>query len=104
MIATIHECSRIWMAKATQIEAAAKRHLRSKTRASVDAFIERVFDERGRRIRRNAIWRVAGYKDATEFERFQRDDERSTPTAKDNFNRVLGMKSERFLELLDNKK
>ena len=42
-------------------------------RAAVDAFIEEVFQKTGKKITRTDIWRVSGYTDRTQFERFQRD-------------------------------
>jgi hypothetical protein len=44
---------------------------------------------------------VAGYKNATEFERFQRGAPRKTKSAVETFNRVLNMKPEDFIGLLD---
>ena len=41
--------------------------------------------------RRN-FWQDLGYSDATEFERWQRDDPRTTPTAREKFERVLRTK------------
>lgn len=71
-------------------------------RAAVDAFIAKVA-EAGRKITRKDIWTVAGYTDATEFERFQRDDARTTPGAELAFNRVLRKNPEDFILLLDKK-
>ena len=70
-------------------------------RAAVDAFIEEVLQETGKRITRTDIWRAAGYKDRTEFERFQRDDPRTTDSAKAAFYRTLKMKPKAFIELRD---
>jgi len=56
----------------------------------VDAYIAEVLDKTGKRITRTAIWRKAGYKSRTEFERWQRQDpKRLNPSAADAFNRVL---------------
>ena len=71
-------------------------------RAAVDAFIAKLSDA-GRKITRKQIWTVAGYTNATEFERFQRDDNRTTQSAAAAFNRVLNMKPEDFIGLLDKK-
>ena len=67
------------------------------TRARIDAFIEKLRDA-GHPITRTDIWRVAGYQDATEFERFQREDDRTTSGSKARFNRVLDMSPEVFIE------
>jgi hypothetical protein len=65
----------------------------------IAGFIERVTDA-GHKITRKDIWTVAGYTDATEFERFQRDDLRGNKSAASAFNRVLSMKPEEFIKLL----
>jgi len=70
----------------------------------VDTYIEKVLAHNGgERITRKNIWMVAGYRDATEFERFQRGDPKTTEAAKAAFKRVLGMKPEAFIELLRKK-
>lgn len=66
-------------------------------RALIDTFISDVMSA-GQRITRKQIWTVAGYTNATEFERFQRGDARTTQSAKDNFTRVLNMKPEEFIQ------
>ncbi len=71
-------------------------------RAAIDAFISKLADA-GRKITRKNIWTVAGYTNATEFERFQRGDTRTTQSAAAAFNRVLSMKPENFIGLLDKK-
>ena len=38
------------------------------------------------------IWKELGYQDATEFQRWQRDDPRTTPTARSRFERILDTK------------
>jgi hypothetical protein len=60
--------------------------------------------ELGHTISRTAIWPVAGYRNATEFERFQRDDQRTTRSAATAFNRLLSKTPEKFIEDLDKKK
>lgn len=72
-------------------------------KAAVDAFIDVVTDATGRRIKRKEIWAAAGYNDATEFQRFQRGDARTTKRATAAFNRVLKMSPEDFLKLLNNR-
>ncbi len=69
------------------------------TRQRIDSFIAVVFDATGAKIQRADIWKVAGYKDRTEFHRFQRDDPKTTKAARANFDRVLALKPERFVEL-----
>lgn len=70
-------------------------------RAAVDRFIERV--SKVRKIRKKDIWTVAGYKNRTEFERFQRKDPKATKSGIENFTRVLAMTPEAFIEALDKK-
>ena len=50
-------------------------------RAAVDAYIEEVLKETGRRITRTEIWKSAGYKTRTEFERWERNDPNRPNTA-----------------------
>lgn len=71
----------------------------SNQRALIDAFISNVMNA-GQKITRKHIWTVAGYSNATEFERFQRGDARATQSAKDNFTRVLKMRPEEFVQSL----
>jgi hypothetical protein len=73
-------------------------------RAKIDAFILRLKDL-GHRVNRKDIWLVAGYRDRTEFERFQRGDKRTTISATRNFGRVLEMQPEDFIrQVLKNKR
>jgi hypothetical protein len=67
----------------------------------VTQFLERVSSEAGRRVRRRDFWTVAGYNDPTEFERWQREDEKRTASASRNFERVLAMSPETFFATLD---
>ena len=69
-------------------------------RAAIDAFIARV-NQIGSKSTRKDFWTVAGYTNATEFERFQRRDPRATPSAANNFNRVLKMKPDDFIRRRD---
>jgi hypothetical protein len=62
---------------------------RLERRAAVDVYIEKILRETGRRITRTDIWKSAGYKSRTEFERWERNDSRATKTAQRNFTRVL---------------
>jgi hypothetical protein len=70
------------------------------TRAQVDAFIERVFEAKGRRITRIDIWRVAGYIEATQFQRFQRNKGASAGSIA-KFTKILKLEPPEFLERLD---
>jgi hypothetical protein len=72
-------------------------------RAVINAFISNLMNA-GQRITRQDIWIVAGYNDATEFQRFQRGDTRTTSTALANFDRVLNMSPEQFIQALEKKK
>jgi hypothetical protein len=69
----------------------------------IDQFIAKVLDSTGRKITRTEIWTAAGYLDATEFQRFQRHDKRTTRSSVSNFSRVLNMEPEAFLKVLDRK-
>jgi hypothetical protein len=56
----------------------------------VDAYIQQVRRQPGRRtFSRKDIWTGARYRDPTEFQRWQRDDPRTTPTAQQRFDRIL---------------
>lgn len=70
-------------------------------RAMVDGFIDKMLAEKARSITRKNIWTVAGYRHQSEFERFQRGDNRTTQTAIAKFNRVLKMKPDDFIRVLD---
>jgi len=59
------------------------------TAAQVDEYIEEVFRVTKKRIFRTAIWKEARYRDATEFERWQRNDSRSRKKHDRDFTRVL---------------
>jgi glycine/D-amino acid oxidase-like deaminating enzyme len=61
----------------------------AKRRAQVDEYIEEVFRVTKKRIFRTAIWKQARYRDATEFERWQRNDSRSSKKHDRDFTRVL---------------
>jgi hypothetical protein len=70
--------------------------------AQIDAFIERIYQEKRVKITRKDIHKVAGYDDRTEFQRYQSG--RPTVTSKANFERVLAMSSDEFLKVLLSKK
>jgi hypothetical protein len=71
----------------------------------VDQFILKVkLAKLGRKIIRKDIWTMAGYGDRTEFERYQRYDKRTTQAAVTNFDRVLKMTPEGFMQALRKKK
>lgn len=71
-------------------------------RAVIDSFIATAA-EAGYKITRKDIWTVAGYKNPTEFERFQRADRRTTKAGVANFMRVLRMSPEDFLRAIQKK-
>ena len=80
------------------------RKKREDRRDMVRAFLERVRDETGETVRRKDVWSVAGYQNATEFERYQRNDPRTTESAKSNFDRVLNSNPQDFVRRLATKK
>ena len=57
--------------------------------AAVDAYIQEVLQKTNKRITRKDFWMRAGYKSPTDFERWQRNDPRTTKAAEVNFDRVL---------------
>jgi hypothetical protein len=67
----------------------------------VDAFLSDVERVTGKRPQRQDIWRACKYGEKTEFERWQRSDARATPTAKVNFERVLGTPPAQFVADLE---
>jgi len=81
-------------------------HERSKsgTRERVNSFISRVFEATGEKIKRKDISLVAGYKNRTDFERYQRGDVRVTKTAIVNFDRVLRMEPTSFVRRRNEKR
>jgi len=56
----------------------------------------------GLKVKRKDIWQAAGYKDRTEFERFQRGDSRNR-SACSNFNRILNLNPDDFRSLMGRK-
>lgn len=73
-------------------------------RAMVDAFLERVRNQTDFHALRTHIWGVAGYKDDSEFQRWQRNDPHTRPGTDAKIHRVLKMdlhtfvtKSQKFL-------
>lgn len=72
-------------------------------RQRIEAFINRIFETKDQRITRTDIWVLAGYKEATQFERFQRE-AKVSKASKANFDRVLNMSPEEFIERLDRKR
>jgi hypothetical protein len=61
----------------------------AKRRALVDAYIAEVLRVKNKRIFRSDIWKEAGYKDATAFQRWQRNDRRSSESDNRAFTRLL---------------
>ena len=81
--------------KTSKLEKGSANH----TKIRIEAFIQ-TLQESGHKITKKDIWRVAGYADPTEFERFQRGAERATTTSEVNFGRVLNMTPETFMAVL----
>jgi hypothetical protein len=61
-------------------------------RASIDAYIDEVWRVTGQRITRAAIWKKAGYKARSQFERWERNDPRASHAADLVFSRLLDEK------------
>jgi hypothetical protein len=66
-------------------------------RERIDKFILKMA-QAGAKVKRKDIWLVAGYKDATEFERFQRGDDHNRKAVSE-LTRILALEPEDFLEL-----
>lgn len=66
-------------------------------RERVEKFMLTVLFETGARISKEDIWRAAGYTERTEFQKFQRGE--GTPTAIENFDRVLCLVPKAFTDL-----
>jgi len=64
----------------------------------VDAFLARVVSTTGHKATKTDLWRVAGYNDRREFERFQRGELPENKSATESFQRVLSMSPETFVE------
>jgi hypothetical protein len=59
-------------------------------REAVDAYIEEIFSQTGKRITRTEIWKWARYKTRTEFERWERNDPKNpNKVAHERFMRIL---------------
>ena len=71
----------------------------SPTRQRIDAFLQ-TMRQHGHRVSRKDIWRVAGYEDATEFQRFQREDSRATAGSRQQFDRILSLRPDEFIQKL----
>lgn len=67
----------------------------------IQAFIERTSPALGRKTRKTDIWRVANHTDATQFERFQRCDPRTTPGDIVKFQKILSLTPEEFRRKLE---
>ena len=79
-----------WMAKALQtLHPPTMADEKNDRREAVDAYIEEVLKRTGKKISRADIWRCAGYKYRTEFERWQGNDRKCTKRAGANFRRIL---------------
>src|SRR5665213_3809767 len=66
-------------------------------RAQTDAFIEQVFQTTGEHITRTHIWKVAVYKEASQFERWQQNKGRVTQRAHKKFTSILATNPEKFV-------
>jgi hypothetical protein len=69
-------------------------------RAQVDAFIGNCLRETGVKITRTMIWRSAGYRSRSEFERWQANSPRATKQSAVTFARMLAMAPAQFVALL----
>jgi hypothetical protein len=69
--------------------------------AMVEAFLQKCLLETGVRVTRTMIWRAGGYRDRTEFERWQSRHPKATRTATQNFVRLLSMSPQEFINLLE---
>jgi hypothetical protein len=72
----------------TDKKVAARKQSAKQRREAVDAYIEEA-RRAGVTINRTEIWRKAGYKTRSEFERWERNDPRATRTADANITRIL---------------
>jgi hypothetical protein len=72
-----------------------------RNRGRIDEFIQKMASQ-GLKINRKDIWSAAGYKDRTEFERFQRGEGRNK-SASAAFNRVLNMDRQDFMKIIKKK-
>jgi hypothetical protein len=69
-------------------------------RQKIDEFIGMVLAE-GRSVSRTEIWRMAGYTNRTEFERYQRCAKPANKRAVRLFNAILALSAKNFIERLD---
>jgi hypothetical protein len=72
----------------------------STNRERIDKFIDRIMRERGTKINKTDINRVAGYKDRSQFEEWQSGKLKPGSTPDVNFNRVLSLSADEFLQRL----
>jgi len=56
---------------------------------AIQAYIDEVFEKTGKWITQTSIWKSLGYKDRSEYERWKRNDPRTTDAAKERFPRFL---------------
>jgi hypothetical protein len=78
-------------------ETSQPRRVKTKTRIRIENFIQDVQEVTGERITKTTIWQMAGYKSRTDFECFQREDTKTTVSAREHFNRILRMQPENFI-------
>ena len=62
---------------------------KAERRAAVNAYIDEVFQQTGKRITRKQIWQAARYKSRTDFELWQRNHPKATKTAHNRIMRLL---------------
>ena len=59
---------------------------------TINAYIAEMFQATGEKLTRADIWRQAGYKTRSEFERWERCDPKTTKTATERFQKILSEK------------
>jgi hypothetical protein len=70
----------------------APRTIAQQRRKAVDDYIAEVQAKTGKLITRTDIWKAAGYRNRTQFERWQRNDPRCTAAADRNIRQILQRK------------
>jgi hypothetical protein len=73
------------------------------TASRIDKFLAKCSTIATRKITKTDFWSYAGYSDATEFQRFQREATNSTAAARINFERILDMSPGDFVGNLNRK-
>jgi hypothetical protein len=70
----------------------------------VEEFLERCNAVSVAKIGKHHVWKAAGHKTPTQFQRWQRGDDNATDADEQNFRRILAMQPKDFLRLLGSKK